>query len=222
MLFLTIGEYQKALGYLNKTVLLKPEVRYIKYYCVLRAYTGEYDNAMSYLDSLCSLNAFGTQCDIIKFYIKILQKDFKAAEIYYKKAITEGYRIEEDDNPYIAYLYKETRRKKEVQSILKNSIIRDEEWLSDNPNSVFDILVEPRLAASYALIEEKSKAMEKIEDRWTINNYDNPLFMFDKFPGFDNLRDKPEFKTLLKRVVHEQDSIRMQVKQMELQGEIVL
>ena len=101
--------FQKALKYLNNTVLLSPKAKNVKYYCVLKAYSGEYE-----------------------------------------------------------------------------------------------------------------KALEGIMDYWMTKKYVIPFFLFDKFPGFDNLRDTPEFKALSNRVHYEQDSIKSLIKQMELRGEIDL
>jgi hypothetical protein len=42
------------------------------------------------------------------------------------------------------------------------------------------------------------------------------------FPGFDNLRNDPEFKAIVKRIEDEKASLRAQVKEMELRGEISL
>jgi len=221
MLNTSIGEYQKSLKYLNKAIFLSPEVRYIKSYVVLIAYTGEYDKALSYLDSVCYLNVLGSHCDIMRFYVNVIKKDFKEAEKYYEKALTEGYKTEEDDHPFIAYMYIQTGRASEALSMLKKSIARDEKRLSENPNSIFANLAKSRLAASYALIGEKSKAAKKIDENGLFGGY-FPFFLFDKFPGFDNLRDKPEFNALFKDLILEQDSVRSRVRKMEQRGEIDL
>jgi TolB-like protein len=217
----SVGEYQKSLKYLNNCILLKPEFRTIKSYIILKAYTGEYNKALIYLDSICNLNALGSQCDIMRFYVKVMQKDFREAERFYRMALKGGYKTEEDDYPFIAYMYIETGRKSEAFSMLKNSIAKDEKWLIENPNSIFSNLTKSRLAASYTLVGEKSKAIKKIDEIGIFGGF-FPYFLFDKYPGFDILRNEPEFNDITRRLLHEQDSIRLRVREMELNGEIDL
>ena len=132
-----------------------------------------------------------------------------------------GFSTVEDDNPFIAYLYKETGRDKEAVSILKNSITRDEDLLRNRSHFWMDRFVKSRLAASYALSGENRKSLEYLSELGNSGIF-GLIFDINKFPGFDNLRNDPEFKAIVKRIEHEQDSLRAQVKEMELRGEIDL
>jgi len=220
-LFIYIGDHQNALRYYKKTLLLRSEYQFIRNNSVILAYDGKYDGAFYFLDSICNINTIEQQCNILKFYNKTIQKDFKTAEKYYIKAINSGYKIIEDDIPFIAYLYKESGREKEALSLLRNSVKRDEDLLNNKSHLWENLHRKSRLAASYTLLNENGKALQYLAE---IGNagVQGLLFSITNFPGFDNLRSDPEFKAIVKRIKHEQDSLRAQVKEMELRGEIDL
>jgi TolB-like protein len=216
-----IGDYKKALKYSNKSILMRSEFWVVKDHTILLAYNGKYDESLSFLDSICNINAFGQQCDMMKFYIKTIQKDFKIAEEYYNKAKKDGYKIVEDDNPYIAYFYKETDRDKEAISILKNSITRDEDKLLRSSNWFEDQRIKARLAASYALLGENKKALHYFSESGDLEISES-LFSINKFPGFDNLRSDTQFKAIVKRIEDQRAATRVKVREMEESGELHL
>jgi tetratricopeptide (TPR) repeat protein len=182
---------------------------------------GKYDEAIHILDSTCSVNACQHKCDIMKFYIYTTKKEFGKAETYFNKAVNSGYARTEDDDIYIACLYKETGRKKEAVSILNNSIKRDGNSLKSNLRPFSSKVINLRLAAAYAILDENKKALgylSELEKSGLIEFY----CTIRTFPGFDKLRGDPEFKSLLKRIEEKKEAIRAQAKEMEKRGEINL
>jgi len=214
LVYLYIGDYPRALKYAKNALSLRSECDLNIFYDYIFLAQGKFDEALHTLDSTCSVNDCQKKCDIMKFYIYSTQKEFGNAEKYYKKAINAGYKRSDDDDIYIAYLYKETGRKHEALSILNNSIIWNENSLKSNGK-----LLGLRLAAAYAILDENEKALRYLSDgeKTGLLEY---AFTLRTFPGFDKLRGDPEFKSILKRIEDKKEILRTQVKEMEQRGEL--
>jgi TolB-like protein/predicted Zn-dependent protease len=222
--YLSIDYYPKSEKYFKNAISLRPECRLIQQYAYVLFTQGKIDEAFHYLDSISNITPCEQQCDIMKFHIYTTQNDFEKAEKYYNKAIAAGYVRSDDDDIYIAYLYKETGKKKEALSILNNSIKRNENALVSNNfnnNLIWFSIIHLQLAAGYAMLDENIKALKYLSEveaersgliEWP--------YRIRTFPGFDKLRSNPEFKAILKRIEDEKATIRSQVKEMEQRGEI--
>jgi tetratricopeptide (TPR) repeat protein len=217
-----IGNYAKALKYIDKAIFLRPECDlFIKHSYMLSA-QGKYKEALIYLDSTCNISACEQRCDIMKFQIYTELKEFRKAEEFYDGAVKTGYKQTEDDYLFIAYLYNETGRKNEAFSILNNFIKRNENLLNNSVRDWNFRITGYRLSAAYALIGEKEKALKyipyynaKLEILFILNNPGS-------FPGFDSLRNEPEFKSFLQLIEDEKSASLAQVREMEQKGEIEL
>jgi hypothetical protein len=66
--------------------------------------------------------------------------------------------------------------------------------------------------------KEALKYLEALEESLLIE-YPYPV---KSFPGFDNLRNDPEFKTIINKIENKKALIREQIKEMEERGEINL
>jgi tetratricopeptide (TPR) repeat protein len=179
---------------------------------------GKYDEALHILDSTCSVNACEQKCDIMKFYIYTTQKEFRKAETCYNKAVKSGYEPTGDDSIYLACLLKETGRKKVAYSIINNSIRRDENSLKDNVVPWKGNL-NLRLAAAFAIMDENKKAQGHLSVLEKSGLIEFP-FTISAFPGFDNFRNDPEVKSILKRIADKKEALRAKVREMEARGEI--
>jgi TolB-like protein/Tfp pilus assembly protein PilF len=217
-----IGNYAKALKYIDKAIFLRPECDlFIKYSYMLSA-QGKYKEALIYLDSTCNISVCEQRCDIMKFQIYTELKEFRKAEEFYDGAVKTGYKQTEDDYLFIAYLYNETGRKNEALSILNDFIKRNENLLMHSVRDWHFRITGYRLSAAYALIGEKEKALKyipyynaKLEILFILNNPGS-------FPGFDSLRNEPEFKAFLQLIEDEKSASLAQVREMEQKGEIEL
>ena len=218
ILYFYIGDYAKSLKYLNNAISLRTECDlFISYSYVLSAQK-KYAEALKYLDSTCNLNVCEQSCDIMRFNIYTELKDSKKAEKCYNQAVNSGYRRTVDDDLFIGYLYNETGRKKEASSILYNYIKRIEKLFNNRMDwqSVNGL----RLSAAYAIIGDNQKALDYI--KYYQPNVEMLLVFFNPktFPGFDSLRNDPEFTGILKRLEDEKTANRNIIKEMEEQGEI--
>lgn len=220
MVYISIGDYVKALKYYYNSLLHSSSYNHLKDYCVLLSYSDYHGRALKCQDSVCSINAFGAQCDMLRFYIMTLQKDFKEAERYYNKAVNAGYRINEDDEPFVALMYKETGKNSEALSIIMDAIKANEAWLKNNPNSIYRVITIYRLVQLYTLQGDKAK-LKKALSEYNLAELGG-LFLLDKLPGYNNLRNDPGLKDLFRSIEQKKDSLRRAVRDMEMRGEIDL
>lgn len=217
-----IGNYANALKYTDKAIFLRPECDLFIKYSYMLSVQGKFKEAFTYLDSTSNISACEQRCDIMKFHIYTELKEFKKAEEFYNGAIKAGYKQTEDDYLFISYLYNETGRKNEALSILNNFIKRNENLLNNSVRDWNFRITGFRLSAAYAMIGEKEKALKyityynaKLEILFILNNPES-------FPGFDSLRNEPEFKAFLQLIEDEKSASLAQVKEMEQKGEIEL
>ena len=71
------------------------------------------------------------------------------------------------------------------------------------------------------MIGDYKKAVGYLSELEKLGFFEYPVVL-NTFPGFDNLRSDPEFKAILNRIEDKKASLRAQVKEMELRGEIDL
>jgi len=219
--FMRIGDYGRALKYCMEAFSLRPECSILNRYGIILANNSNYEAALSYLDSTCSVNACEQYCDITRFYIYTTFRKYDLAQKFLDKAIKSGYKSKGNDNIYIGCLLKETYREKESLSILKQGIKQDEEYLKIGKNYEATYFVRVRLTAAYAMLGDKERTLQNLTELEREGLIEFPCSIVT-FPGFDNLRNEPEFKAIVKRIRENQDSLRAQVKEMELSGEIDL
>jgi tetratricopeptide (TPR) repeat protein len=148
-------------------------------------------------------------------------KKFDEAEKIYNRVIQSGYKHDDDDEIFLAYLYKQTGRMNEANSLLTKLISRVENQLKTEANFMLQNFIKFRLAAAYALLDKQKIAIRYLSELFETGVWEYP-FKLSTFTGFDNLRSDPEFKALFKRIEDEKASFRAQVNEMERRGEINL
>jgi tetratricopeptide (TPR) repeat protein len=219
--FGSIDYYPKAEKYLKNAILVIPECAFIKEYGILLLIQGKYDECFHFLDSISSITRCEQVCDMVRFRIYTTQKEFEKAEKYYNLSVTAGYVANYNDRLYLAYLYTETGRKKEALTILNNSIKWGEKALQGSNTQWAISSIYVLLAAAYAMLDENSEALKCLSE--VERTGPNERYISIKtFPGFDKLRSNPEFQSILKSIEDKKASLREQVKEMELRGEIDL
>jgi len=162
----------------------------------------------------------------MRFYYYTLQRDFRKSWEYSNKAlnVTPSEFIEADGNYdiYYNYLLKETGKGNEATKGLKKSI---EHYKADIlQGHLTDFWREKKdrlkIAASYSMLGEKEKALQYLSQLEKFGLFEYPITL--KFPGFDNLRNDPEFKAIVKRIEDQRAAVRKKVKEMERTGELHL
>ena len=220
--FFLMGDYTTALKYNHNAFFLRSECSIVKQYVHCYLNQKEYNKAFELLDSIGRVTTCSQVCDIIRSRVYIYLKDYVKAEEFYKKAINSGYKQTEDDEIYLGCILIETGRKKEAISVLKKTIESDEDTSAMVPyRGFYEKLIKYRLVAAYAMIGDNKKALGYLSELEKLGFFEYPVVL-NTFPGFDNLRSDPEFKAILNRIEDKKASLRAQVKEMELRGEIDL
>ena len=218
-----IGDFIKALKYVNYALSRKQECKLFLMYDYILFAQGKHDAAFHFLDSTCSINACEQSCNIMRFYLYLTKREFAKAEKFYKMALDAGYKKNITDDIYIACLYKETGRRKEAFSILDELINRIEISVKSSPVPVDDI-TKLQIAAAWSIMGEKKKALNRLPESGTFNllglYFNQGVIDIKTFPGFDNLRNDPQFRAYIKRCDDEKAVLKEQVRMMELKGEI--
>ena len=221
-MFYLIGYYQKALKYYKNAVSLRSECALVNRSSFMILAQGNYEEFKHFLDSICIITPCQQICDMLRFYSCAIQKKYADAEKYYNKAVDAGYQPTFFDDVYIAFLYQETGKKEEALSLLNTLVRREEEYiLHANGRILINKARKLQLAAYYALLDENKKAIGCLSELEKEGIFEYPITL-NAFPGFDNLRNDPEFKAIMKRIRDNQASLRAQVREMELRGEIDL
>ena len=221
--------YSKAEKYLKNALSITSECHFIRYYNYNILNEGSYNKSINFLDSICDITSCQQNCDLMRFFVYTTQRDFEKAEKYYKKALNAGYksddvidlRIKQADvtDLYIGYLYNETGRKKEATSILNNFIQRDKVALTLNKYAHGFPILNLHLAAAYAILGDNKNAVLHLSEVEKGTPGEWP-FKVKTFPGFDKLRNNPEFNSILKRIEDNKAAIRSQITKMEQRKEI--
>ncbi len=221
--YLCIDYFSKAEKYLKNAISISPECPIIQRYNGVLLAQEKYDEALHFLDSICSITACEQQCNIGRFAIHTMQKEFDRAEEYFNKAVSAGYTQDAFIDIYLAYLYDETGRSEEASLILNKSIEQIEDDYLGYPFLHYYSRAQLFLAAGWAILGDNKKALDYLSEieAETSGLYEAPI-KINTFPGFDNLRNEPEFKAILKRIEHEKDSLRAIVMEMEKRGELTL
>lgn len=229
--YANIDYYSKAEKYLKKALSITSECQIILFYNSIILNEGNYDRAFHFLDSICDVTACQQNCDLMRFYIYSTQRDFEKAEKLCKAVLNAGYKREDafdlyikkadETDLYIGYLYNETGRKKDAVAILNKFIQKDENALALNKSAWVYSMLNLQLAAAYALIDDHKNALLHLTEvekaspgEWT--------FKAKSFPGFDKLRNNPEFNSILKRIEDKKADLRSQIREMEQRKEITM
>jgi tetratricopeptide (TPR) repeat protein len=228
-IYSNIDYYSKAEKYLKKALSITSECQLIPYYNSIILNEGNYNRALNFLDSISDVTACQQTCDLMRFYLYTIQRDFEKAEKLYNKVLKAGYKREDnfdffvrkadETDLYIGYLYNETGRKKDAIAILNKFIQKDKNALSLNSYTWLNSMLNLQLAAAYALLDDNKNALLHLTEvekappgEWSIR--------VKSFPGFDKIRNNPEFNSILKRIEDKKAAIRSEIMKMEQRKEI--
>ncbi len=219
--FLLFDYYPKAMKYAKYALNLRPECSVIQRNDCNFFVQGKYNEALVFLDSICNLTPCERECDLMRFYIYSSTREFEKAEKYYDKIEGSGYRQGAWDRIFLGYLYNETGRKQKAETILLSSIKDDEKALTENPTTLVISQINIRLAAAWAVLNDRDKAMNYLHEVEKVVPFEWPV-KISLFPGFDRIRDDPEFMLILKNIEDKKAILRSKVQEMEKAGELNL
>jgi len=217
MLFYSIGDFSKSFKYARKALFLNSACFLVGAPVHSLLADMKYDMTFSFIDSLKNFIPCEVACHIMKVHTFTVLKEFDSAGVYLAKFYKPGDIMRD---LYINYLLIETGRRDESMVSLQNRISYQQQEAGRGrlpwPSQHFEIL-----AAAYALTGEKQKCLESLRELEKRGCSDVPAGYFI-FPGFDYLRNDPEFKAIIKRIEENKAAIREEIRKMERRGEIKL
>ena len=216
-LFFYLGDYDRALKYMLHALSLESGCRHLMRIFPILLAQEKYDEALSFLDSVGRINPCQMQNDILRMQLYIEKKEFHKADTLLNKAISSGYFPGFDDACYTAYLYKKTGRESEAKSILYQYINMHEGRIR-NKRAFWMSTTILRLAASYAILGDRNKTIEYLSKLEDAGYVEHPLSI-RTFPGFDDLRDDPDFIAILDRLEKKRDDLRVRIEKLREKGE---
>jgi hypothetical protein len=129
-------------------------------------------------------------------------------------------------NLCVAYYFKETGKERESVAMLNNAVILYNEGLKNVPirrwHSMTSRHLILNLASAYAMLNDSENSLKylyDLENRGFVYGWQDYI---EISPFYDNLREHPEFKAIVKRVQDKIATVRDKVKEMEVREGFVL
>ncbi len=217
MLFYAIGDYEKAYLYARKALYLSPACNFTggPFYYLMAA--KKYKKALQYLDSLKNVTPCSHVCDKMRLNFHTALKEYDSALICLARM---DKRDIDTQDIYYNHLLLQTGRRDEAVTNIKSLLAFQEKiiitaklpWVSQH----YEII-----AAAYALLGDRKKCLESLSELEK-RGCSNMPYGYNVFPGFDYLRNDPEFITIVNNIEENKAAIREKIRKMERRGEISL
>ena len=220
--FSNIGDYERGNKYYKKSFNYDITPISIENYIQHMIYQSKYEEALSFLDTVCVKQDRAIACSHSRFNIYIAQKEFGKAEQQFNQFLILSGIPNISDSISLAYLYKETGKGDLSETILQDCQASLGKNLFGIPDRQGYYLRYLYLAMVNAIMDRKAEAINCLSKAFN-NGLEGSWFDYaEVYPVFENLRDIPEFKALLNKVRAEKAAIRVQVNEMVKRGEIIL
>jgi len=220
-IFLSLGDYEKAKKYFNEMLNSGSEfglcwgiAEYSRWYII----HGNYNEAVNFLDSICSITLCESQCNQQLFWNYTFDGQFEQADIYYNQYLTSGGTPWVWDSILLAYTYKELGKEQEATILLNDCIISLEGDLSQR-EYWFNYV---SLSIVYAILDDKEESLRYLSDATDLGLKVGWHDFLPICPIYKNYWDDPEFKSIVKRSQDERADRRAEVEKMIEKGEIDL
>jgi len=218
LIFATIGDYVRADKYHRQSlnVEILPANAYL--YAQTLMVQSRFSEALKMLDTVCKQPESLLLCAKSRLCIHISMKEFDKAQQDLEVILNSGNKLWDKDSIFVAYLYKNTGRKKESLEMMKRSLnsFKNQAKKDKGFYPLFFI------SSIYAMLGERDKALDYLSKSVNAPSISGMHDYIEIFPPFENLRDDPEFKAIVKRAKDEKARLREEIKQIELLGEIDL
>jgi TolB-like protein/class 3 adenylate cyclase/Tfp pilus assembly protein PilF len=218
-LYWKMGYYEMTEKYFKRALQLRSECIFIRQLCWLYMFQDKYDLAIHSIDSICSITPCEQSCVVGKFYLYTARREFDQAEKYYDQYLKIGGSSSTLDSMCLAYIYKEQNKDLKASEILYKVHTSIESGQLQNPSAYFWIYW---LSVTNALLNEKEESLKYLSEFFNIYKWYSFVDFTLIHPFYENLRDDPEFKAIVKRAQDEKAAIRAQVQEMVDRGEIDL
>jgi tetratricopeptide (TPR) repeat protein/class 3 adenylate cyclase len=223
--YVSIGDFHKAEEYFRESIRLQPN--FIEGYRNLiwaEIRQGKHEVAYMYADRLLSIYPDNSASFSIMAEVLGNLGKYREAEEYYRKWLQKTKETGEREmfsRHRFALILWMNGKKEEARKLFDEHIEICESSIKSN--GLYGIsLAAYDLAGIYTFLDNKEKAL-----RW-LRQYEKEGFIWGYHayividPLFENLRDVPEFKAIVRRVVDEKASVREKLKELERQDELAL
>jgi TolB-like protein/AraC-like DNA-binding protein/Tfp pilus assembly protein PilF len=217
MFFYAAGNYMKAYRYYMKAL-------YSGSYCYQTTdpfYSllamQNYKKAGMFLDSIKNVMPCNDMHNKMKLHLFIMAGNYDSADYYLNITREEDVR---NMDLYRAWFQIKKGKKWETEQTLRRLITQQEGYLSSGRipwvSQAYEIL-----AAAYAMTGDKIKCFENLSKLETTGFSDIP-YKYDLFPGFDYLRNDPDFKKISDRLDTQRRALRTRITLLTDKGDINL
>jgi tetratricopeptide (TPR) repeat protein len=217
MLFYATGDYRKAYRYYMKALYSGSSCYLITdpFYTLLAMQN--YEKAGMFLDSIKNVTACDDMYNKMKLHLFVKTGNYDSADYYLSRTREEDIR---NMNLYRAWLLIKKGKKSETEQSLRKMITLQQGYLSSGKIPWYSQAYE-LIAAAYAMIGDKNKCLEYLSKLEKAGLSDIP-YKYDLFPGFDYLRNDPDFKKISDRLDAQRRALRTRITLLTDKGDINL
>lgn len=217
MLFYVAGDYTKAYNYYMKTLYYGSSCYQITDPFYTLTAMQNYQKAGLFLDSIKNVTDCNDMYNRLKLHLFIMTGNSDSADYYLNRTSEQDIR---NFDLYRAWFQIKKGKKSENEQNLRKMITMQEGYLSSGRIPWYSQTYE-LIAAAYAMIGDKSKCLEYLSKLETAGLSDIP-YKYDLFPGFDFLRNDPDFKKISHRLDTQRRALKTRITLLTDKGEINL
>jgi len=216
-----IGDYEKAQEHAINSFILGEKYTCwgIRCYYQTLSAQDEKKEELHFLDSICNVTNCKDFCNIGYWYLNLNLNEFEHAEKNYDQLIEAGDRFLLFDSIFLAYMYKQLGRYEDYQKTINYCRTRCENLWNENKENYYNI---GYLIPLYAILDEKEKALKHLSEFERTGFHFNIFDFIEISAVYENIRDDPEFKAIIRRVHDKKTAIKEQIREMEERGELDL
>lgn len=224
---LHLGDYKRAIKYFKASMDKRPACTgNIWGYSWTLAIQGKFKESMQFTDSMCAVIECKFECERLRLRVHTYLSEYGQAEMAYNQFVEAGGSPDIEDSVYISLVYKKLGKEREAISILENIRSSLEPKLTDDSPLSMSLYylrgLYYNIASVNSMLGNKEKALQYLSKAVAIGLNMGTHDFLEIDPTFENLRNDPEFKSIVKRAQDEKAAIRAQIKVMEERGEIDL
>jgi tetratricopeptide (TPR) repeat protein len=217
MLFFAAGDYAKAYKYYMKALYSGSSCYQITDPCYTLIAMQNYKKAGLFLDSIKNVTDCNDMYNRLKLHLFIMTGNSDSADYYLNRTMEQDIR---NFDLFRAWFLIKKGKKSENEQNLRKMITMQEGYLSSGRIPWYSQAYE-LIAAAYAMIGDKDKCLEYLSKLETAGFSDIP-YKYDLFPGFDFLRNDPDFKKISQRLDNQRRDLRARLSLLSHKGEINL
>jgi tetratricopeptide (TPR) repeat protein len=213
-----MGNYQKAEQYHMVALKMKLSCMGVMFYTRTLLFNSRFVELQDFLDSLDKSQLCPAVCNLGRFKVNLFTSDLEKAGGYFERYQKSRPLNVFSDSVYFGYYLKAIGKDVEANKILEDLTKSAISKLSDGDIKMGSFV----LGEIYAITGDDDEALKHLTlalEEGLIMGFDDNI---EINPIFENLRDKPELRQLLKRVADRKAAIRAEAEHLMENGELDL